>query len=388
MAPDRALTWSAYLFMWCEGYLIYAVAFITPYLQADMDLAPWLAALPNSMVAIGIVAGGFVARRVSQVASPRSMIRASAVAMAGSAILLAAPASIVVVLAGALLFGVAAGGMMVHVNSALGGRAGGTLVVRANLWSVIGGMFGPLVLSAAARSVGWPFGALVPVPLLALLAVTMPGSPAADRATAPGDREPLLPRAYWLTWTFLVLGIAAEFSFVAWGAQVVTARTGIAIADATGLASLYVLGMVAGRLVLGTGVLSGSAGIPVLRACTAVAILGSVVLWSAASPVVVAAGLFLGGLGLSGVYPLGASLALAHASHAPVRASARLTAASGAAILTAPIALGIVAGTAGVVAAWLIVLGFLGAALLLLVAIPRPETAAVDREVATVSPGA
>jgi hypothetical protein len=294
-----------------------------------------------------------------------------------SALLLALPVSMIPILLGALVFGIAVAGMLVHVNSALGDRYGATLLVRANTWAVVGGTLGPLVLSAAARSAGWAYGALVPVPFLVLLAFILPGSPARDRGARVGASEPRLPRAYWLTWTYLALGIAAEFSFVVWGAQVVTARTGIGAADATALASLYVLGMVIGRLGLSTGVASGSR-VAILRAGTALALAGSVLVWLAAAPIAAAGGLFLGGLGLSAVYPLGASLALAHARHAPLRASARLTAASGGAIITAPIALGIAAGTGGVVAAWLLVFGFLGAGLLVLLAIPRPASPVAD----------
>jgi hypothetical protein len=67
----RSLTWTAYLFMWCEGYLIYAIGFITPYVQADLGVPPWLAALPNSMMAVGIIAGGYVARRGAARIGPR-----------------------------------------------------------------------------------------------------------------------------------------------------------------------------------------------------------------------------------------------------------------------------------------------------------------------------
>jgi MFS family permease len=94
-------------------------------------------------------------------------------------------------------------------------------------------------------------------------------------------------------------------------------------------------------------------------------------------------GIFAGRLALSAIYPLGASLALAHAPGTPVRASARLTAASGVAILSAPLALGFVAGSVGVWSAWLIVLGLLGMGLLVVLRIPAPPTALDHLEVAT-----
>jgi hypothetical protein len=371
--------------MAAEGYLIYAVGFITPYVRADLNVPAWVAVLPNSMMAIGMVSAGILAGRITARLGPRLAARAWASLMAVSAVLLAIPVSIVPILIGALAFGISAGGMLVHVNSALGGPGsrGGTLLMRANMWSVVGGVAGPLILSAAATSVGWAFGLLAPIPVLLLLIVTLPASPARDRPASKSDRPVGLPRPYWLTWTFLALEIGAEFSFVVWGSQVVVARTGLTNAEATGLASLYVAGMILGRLALSSGFGSGPRSLAVLRGCASLAAVGAVILWIGTVPLVSGIGLFVGGLGISGIYPLGASLALAHAPDAPVRASARLTAASGGAIFTAPLVLGLAAQAAGVVVGWLLVFAMLGLGLLVLLRIPHP--ASVSPELAPVA---
>jgi MFS family permease len=371
--------------MAAEGYLIYAVGFITPYVRADLNVPAWVAALPSSMMAIGMVSAGILAGRITARLGPRLAARAWASLMAVSAVLLAIPVSIVPILIGALAFGISAGGMLVHVNSALGGLGsrGGTLLMRANMWSVVGGVAGPLVLSAAATSIGWAFGLLAPIPVLLLLIVTLPASPARDRPRSTGERSAGLPRPYWLTWTFLVLEIGAEFSFVVWGSQVVVARTGLTNAEATGLASLYVAGMILGRLALSSGFGSGRRSLTVLRGCASLAAVGAVILWIGTVPLVSGIGLFVGGLGISGIYPLGASLALAHAPDAPVRASARLTGASGGAIFTAPLVLGFAAQAAGVVVGWLLVFTMLGLGLLVLLRIPHP--ASVSPELAPVA---
>jgi fucose permease len=366
--------------MAAEGYLIYAVGFITPYVRADLHVPEWVAALPNSMMAIGMVSAGILAGRITARIGPRRAARAWASLMAASAVLLAIPVSLVPILIGALAFGISAGGMLVHVNSALGasGSRGGTLLMRANMWSVVGGVAGPLVLSGAATSIGWAYGLLAPIPVLLLLVVTLPASPARDRPFSTGDRPVGLPRPYWLTWTFLALEIGAEFSFVVWGSQVVVARTGLTNAEATGLASLYVAGMILGRLALSSGFGSGPRSLAVLRACALLAGVGAVILWIGTVPLISGIGLFAGGLGISGIYPLGASLALAHAPDAPVRASARLTAASGGAIFTAPLVLGLVAQAAGVVVGWLLVFAMLGFGLVVLLRIPPPAGASPE----------
>ena len=380
----RVLTWTAYLLMACEGYLIYAVGFITPYLRQDLGVPPWAAALPNSAMAIGLLAGGAIARGVNERIGPRYAVRTWAGVMAMGGVLMAIPVSIAPIVVGAFAFGVSVGGMLVHVNSALGvGPRGGTLLMRANVWSMAGGLAGPLVVAAAATSAAWWLGTLVPVPLLIVLLFLLPASPARDRPPGGAEAGAPLPRLYWMTWLFLTLSIGAEFAFVVWGSQVVVAQAGITDVEATRLASLYVLGMVAGRLVLSVGLGHGSRSVVVLRGCAALAVAGALVTWLATEPAVAGLGLLLGGLGMSAIYPLGASLALAHAPGAPVRASARLTAASGVAILSAPLALGFVAGSVGVWGAWLIVLGLLGAGLLVVLRIPPPPTSLDHLEVAT-----
>ncbi len=294
--------------------------------------------------------------------------------MAAAAILLATPIDIVVVVVGGFLFGLSIGGTLVHVNSGLGlGPRGGVRLVRANLSSVIGGLVAPLAMAAAARTVGWSAGALIPIPFLAVLMVTLPGSPARDAGREQSHRpSPGLPRAYWRSWWFLTLTIAVEFSFVAWGSQVASARAGLGTADATALASLYVAGMVIGRFVLAVNPALTARRVPILRVGTAIVAMGAIALAMADNAAIAAAGLLLGGLGLSPAYPLGASLALAHAPGSPVAASARLTAASGVAIFSAPLTLGIVAGSHGVVTAWLLVIALLALAMLVAFHIPSP----------------
>ena len=369
----RLLAWTAYLLMACEGYLIYAVGFITPYLRQDLGVPPWAAALPNSAMAIGLLGGGAIARAVNERIGPRYAVRAWAGLMALAGVLMAVPVSMAPILVGAFAFGISVGGMLVHVNSALGvGPRGGTMLTRANVWSVIGGLAGPLVLAAAATGAGWWFGMLVPVPFLVALTLILPASPARDRPATGDEAGAGLPRLYWMTWLFLVLSIGAEFSFVVWGSQVVVARAGISDVEATRLASLYVLGMITSRLALSAGLGQGSRSVVVLRGSAALGVVGAVVTWLATDPAIAGLGLLLGGMGISAIYPLGASLALAHAPGTPVRASARLTAASGIAILAAPLALGLAASVVGVLGAWLIVLGLLGTGLMVVLRIPAP----------------
>ena len=368
----RHLTWTAYLLLGCEGYLIYSVGYITPYLQSELGAPPWAAALPSSALAIGLILSGFIVNRVVRRLGAQAAIRLWILVMAASTVLMSLAVSIWPILAGTLLLGIAISGVLVYVITALAERDNGVYLMRAVLWSVVGGVIGPIALSAAARTIGWNLGAVLILPVLLVLAALMPTVPAPVAAAEGHGQEPPLGRPYWLAWTFLVLGIAAEFSFVTWGTQVTVAQAGLRLADATALASLFVVGEVVGRLAL-----SGGPGtrVPLRRALAAGTVLGAVggvTLWLAGFAAAAGAGMFLGGLGISIMYPLTTRLAVAHAPEAPVKASARLTAASGVAIFTAPLLLGVVAGIAGVISAWALLVAILLAALVVLWLIPRP----------------
>ena len=379
----RRLTWTAYVLMACEGYLIYAVGYINPYLQSELGAAPWAAALPNSAMAIGLLVSGFFVNRVVRALGPRATIRLWIGLMVVAAVVMWFAISIWPVVAGGLLYGIAVAGVLVHVITALSERANGVFLVRAFVWSMAGALIGPIALSAAARTVGWSWGLLVPAPVLLALLLVVPGSPARDTTAAASGHDPALGRSYWLTWLYILLGVAAEFSFVGWGSQVVIARAGLSLANATALAALFVLGEGLGRLALSAGIGSQFDLRAILRGGTLLAVVGATVLWLAGIPAAAGAGMFLGGLGIAAMYPLGTRLAIGHASHAPVTAGTRLTAASGIAIFSAPLLLGVAAGVSGVVSAWALVLAFLVAALLVLGMIPgltgrrRPRSAAI-----------
>ncbi|HYO42850.1 MAG TPA: hypothetical protein VES19_06585 [Candidatus Limnocylindrales bacterium] len=366
----RRLTWTAYLLLGCEGYLIYSVGYITPYLQSELGAPPWAAALPSSALAIGLIISGFIVNRVVRALGSQVAIRLWILLMAVSTVLMSLAVSIWPILAGTLLLGIAISGVLVYVITSLAERDNGVYLMRAVLWSVVGGVLGPIALSAAARTIGWNFGAVLIVPVLLVLAFLMPPSAAPVVTTAERRREPPLGRAYWLAWIYLLLGVAAEFSFVTWGTQVTVAQAGLALTDATALASLFVFGEVIGRLALSGGPGARIGLRVVLGAGTVLGAVGGVMLWVAGFAVMAGAGMFLAGLGISVIYPLATRLAVAHTPHAPVKASARLTAASGVAIFAAPLLLGVVAGIAGVISAWALLIAILVAALVVLWLIP------------------
>ena len=387
---SRRDAWTAYLLMVCQGFLFYGVGYLTPYVESELGAPVWASALPYSAMAIGLLAAGTVVPRVVRRLDAAGAVRLWAILMAGAAILMALVASLPALLLGGLAIGIAGAGALTHSVTTFAGHRNGVLLMRATLASVLGGVLGPLVLSAAARGGGWSLGILAPVPLALALALLVPVG-RGGTATASSDdltpaplrdaprREPPLPRAYWLAWTFLALCIGVESSFVAWGAQVAVVQVGVPLADATALGSLFVVGLIVGRTGLGAGIGSRVPPRTMLAAMVVVAAGGGLLVWAGQVVALVGAGMLAGGLGMAGVWPTAAGVAVANAPRSPVLAGARLNPATGVAALVAPLVLGLVAGAAGVLAAWGIVVGLLVVAFAVLRVVPSPPIVAAER---------
>jgi hypothetical protein len=390
---SRRDTWIAYLLMVCQGFLFYTVGYVTPYVESELGAPTWASALPSTAMAVGLLAAAGLVPRVVHALGRGGAVRLWAALLAGAAISIAASATLPVLLAGGLVIGLAGAGSLTHSVTTFAGRQGGVLLMRATLASVVGGVAAPLVLSAAARSLGWNIGVLAPVPLaLALVVLARPRPDAAgprpeglsdvanaevprgpDRSGRPA--EPPLPGAYWLAWAFLALCVAAESSFVTWAAQVAVVRTGIQLADATALGSLFVVGLIAGRVILGTGAGSRVAPTRLLAGMAAMAVAGGLLVWLGSWAVVTGIGLLFAGLGMAGVWATAAGVAVAAAPGSPVIAGARLNLATGVPMLIAPLLLGVVAGLAGVLLAWGSVIAFLLGALAVLRLVPSSPAA-------------
>ncbi len=356
------------------AYLLYALGFITPYVRAEFGVSDAVAALPNSLSAVGVAVAGFVVGGVAVRFGARGAARFWILVMAATGVALATRVSLPVVLGAAFAFGLTSGGVLVHVNSSLGGGGGGraeTHLVRANLWAVVGAVLAPLAIaSTQALGLGWAIGLLVPVPVLVAISLVLPSSPARDVAPTRVVGRGCLEPSGW-SGSSSSSGSASSSPSSRGARRFVALRTGSSVDDATRLGSLFVAGMLTGRLVLSSGFGAGRRSRAILASSLGLAACGALVVWLATAREVAGAGLFLGGLGVSSIYPIGVGLALALTPDTPILASTRLTLASGLAIFGAPLVLGVVAQLIGIGSGWLLVPALAGTALVALSRIPR-----------------
>jgi MFS family permease len=368
--------WPGYVAIATVGYVIYGLGAVVPYLRERLGLSDAEVGLHSTAMAIGFVLAGLFAARVGDRFGEVAVRATGLVMLAIAALLLAWAPAATATLAAGVAIGLGAGIVLGYANASLGapgGSHGRLRLGRANVWAMVAASAAPILFAAGAGSgVGWWIGLLPVLILVAIDALDLrAGQRLALDSPASGGS---LPNAFWVAWVYLVAVIAVEFCIVFWAATLVERKTASSTEVATLVAALFFAGMFAGRVGLSLGIGTGGD----VRRVTGVGLilvgLGTVIVWLSTVPPVSAVGLFTAGVGMAGLYPLGIAAAIATVPDQLARAGARLTLASGVAVLAAPLALGVVADATGVIAGWTLVIALALVALILSRALPyRPS---------------
>lgn len=343
------------------GYLLYGVGYVVPLLRRDLGLSESLAGLHASAIAVGIILSGIAGERFVRRLGTDLAGRASVVAFGAAAAGVAVAPHVAVSLTCGLFFGFFAGVVLSLVNqglSALGGHAASVALARANLSALVASLLAPLAIAAFEDlGVGGRLGLLVPLPLIGLIEIVNwrrpiggPRGPDARSARHPALAR--LPGTYWRAWVVLVLVVSIEFSVVFWASSLIGIRTGAGTSEATTAAAAFVLGMIVARAGVSAGLGTRMSRTGLMTLALAVVVVGIWGTWQATSLALSAAALFVAGLGVGPLYPVGVAFSLGLVRGAPEAAAARATLASGVAILSAPFLLAVTAERIGLVNAW------------------------------------
>ncbi|HEY8868310.1 MAG TPA: hypothetical protein VIM30_02840, partial [Candidatus Limnocylindrales bacterium] len=254
-------TWPAYVGVATAGYLLYTLGAVGPYLRSQLGLSGAEVGLHSTAVAVGlIVAGAFAADLARHFGELR--VRGAALGALVVAILtLAWAPAIGATMAAAAIIGFGAGTVLGYSNAALGGPGGRLARVhlaRSGVWGILAGFVGPgVVATGASLGPGWWLGPVASIGLLALIAFDLRSGPGIEPPPRHDPEDGRLPRGFWLAWVFLVAAIAVEFTVVFWGATLVQHRTQVLLPEATAIGTLFIGGMLVGRLGLSAGLGAG-----------------------------------------------------------------------------------------------------------------------------------
>jgi fucose permease len=215
---------------------------------------------------------------------------------------------------------------------------------------------------------GWRAGlglaACAPIVLFIFFGKTAPPPGASSQYGKKSTGQPLSV-LFWVYWLAIVLAVSVEFCMISWSSAFVETILGLQKASAAQAVSLFLAAMIIGRMAASRLVQR----FPTLRLVNAfilLAGLGFLFFWKGGVIPLGLGGLFVTGLGVSGLYPLLVSLAIGSAGENTVQASARVTLASGSAILTLPLVLGRLADVFGIASAYGVVIPLLLALFLIL----------------------
>jgi fucose permease len=370
-ARDSA-TWMTYGLVGFFAFMETVLGPIMPFLRRELDLGYAAASLHFSAFALGAVLLGFFGDRIVGRWGRRAALWGGAFGMAAGALLLilgqsawgTVPATFAMGICGALL--------IVTSQAVLSDRHGeysAVALTESNVTASACAIIAPLLVGASAASgLGWRAALVVPAVALVLLAARYFSQPLdlppnAAENDAPAD-APTLPPLYWAFWVLVALGVASEWCVGYWGADFLADGTGLTRPAAATSLTAYFAAMLAGRVV--SSRLARTLPPAILLAATLfLALFGFPLFWLSPGTLLALAGLFVTGLGIGGVYPLGVSAAIASAPGNTDAAAARLSVGGGGAILVAPFVLGTLADRVGISTAFGIVVPMLLAALVL-----------------------
>jgi fucose permease len=345
---------------------------IMPFLRRELDLGYTTASLHFSAFALGSVLLGLFGDRLVVRFGRRAALWGGAFGMAAGSLLLVSVPSAFGTVPAAFAMGLCGALLLVTSQALLSDRHGeysAVAVTESNVTASACAIAAPLLVGASAASgLGWRAALAAPAASLIVLAVIFFARPPNLPRSATGREEraggSALTRRYWAFWALVTLGVASEWCVGYWGADFLADGTGLSPPAAATSLTAFFAAMLVGR-VASSRLARVLPPASLLAATLGLALAGFPLFLFSPGSVVTLAGLFVTGLGIGGVYPLGVAAAIASVPENTNAAAARLAVGGGGAILVAPLALGAIADRIGIGAAFGIVIPMLLAALAL-----------------------
>lgn len=354
---DR-FTWLAYLSLAFYGYFLNVLGPITPFLKDELRLTYTVSSFHFTAFAVGILLVGAGGHLLIQRIGRQRSLWLGLFGMSLSVLLLLAGRSPVITIGASFLMGWIGSLILAIVPAALSDHHGESRAVAFSEANVIASLLAtsaPLMVGWFAQSTGgWrmALGIMACIPVLMFLGLGK-GSSTRDtsvRTETVQENWPL-PTLFWIYWAAIVLGVSVEFCMIFWSADYLEQVLGLGKADAARAVSLFLAGMILGR-VLGSRLVQHYSTRAVVVVSIIIAGMGFLFFWSTENPLIALSGLFITGLGVANFYPLILSLAISSADGKTVQAGARATLASGTAILALPLILGRLADSIGIRSAY------------------------------------
>lgn len=355
---DR-LSWLMYLMLAFYAYTQASLGPVMPFLGDELNLSYTVRGLHFSAFALGMVTAGLSADRVARVLGRRRLFWMGGVGMVAGGVCLILSNRPELTIPSCLLMGALGGQTLVMIQSALSDQHGQHRAIalsEANVVASIGSSIAPLMVGGLQGiEVGWR-GALVASGVFWALLWTLFRTEGLPRQnideSETNSASARLPKIYWAFVLVIFLGVAIEWSMIFWGADFLENSVGLSKATAATAMVIFFVAIPLGRAA-GSRLARRYAAQRLLLMAFALVIVGFFPFWLAPWVLVSLLGLFVTGIGVSTLFPLGLSVA---SSVVPPRlsdaASGRVSFSAGLAILIAPQILGSLADQVGIANAY------------------------------------
>jgi len=346
-------TWALYCLLGLFAYLETLLGPAMPYIRDRLDVAYTVASLHFSAFAAGGVVVGLSGDRISRRVGRHRALWGGLFGMVCRDALLALSPSVIGTIAGAFATGWFGTLALVANQSSLSdihGERRTIAIAESNVAASSAAVMAPLAIGGFdASGFGWQVAPLLAFPIFALLAwrfyaLPMPAVSAAS--TSDSQTKVRLPRTYWIFWFVLFLVSAVEWCVAYWGADYLDTEAGLSKASAATAISIFFAAMVAGRA-FGARLTRRYPGTGLLLAALVLALVAFPVFWLSSRAPVSVAGLFVAGIGIANFYPLTVAAAAGAVPDRPDQATARLAISGSGALLTVPLAVGVLSDLAG-----------------------------------------
>lgn len=334
------------------NYLLSGLGPLMASVREELSLSYTITSLHFSAFAVGMILAGLVGDRLVAIWGRRAIFWTGAAGLLGGATALALVRDPLLTIASVFLMGSVDSLALVLIPAILSDRHGprrAIAIVEANILSAATGALAALTIGAGEQTpFGWRGALLLSliVPVLLIVRFRSVPIPAAALPATTRAATARLPAAYWAYWATIVLAVGVEFCLIFWGADFLVSA-GLSTAAAATTVSLFLWGMVAGRLA-GRQIALRFTPEQLLPMTLGLALAGFLLYWLAPVAALTVIGLFVAGFGVANLFPLTSAMALAAAPGQSTAAAARLSFASGLAILAAPLLLGALADAVGI----------------------------------------
>jgi MFS family permease len=351
-ARDKVTLFS-YLMLALYGYYLNIFGPITPFLKAELALSYTVSSFHFSAFALGIIAAGVAGHWLIRAAGRGRSLWIGACGLSVGAVLLAFGRQPALTIAASFVMGLVGSLVLSVIPSTLTDRHGEARAValsEANVVASVVSVAAPLLVGLfASTPLGWRAAlAISPIfPIALRLGFGKIELPRPSPESLPHEKHQPLPLAYWVFWLAVVFSVSIEFCMIFWSADYFVNVLGMQKAAASQAVTVFLAGMVLGRIAAGR-VVRRFGPRQVVTVCIVVAAAGFLIFWLPRSPLLAAAGLFITGLGVAGLYPLNLSMAMGAARGDTAQAGSRAALASGVAIFALPLLLGRLADAMGI----------------------------------------